>query len=669
MNSQNEKPDLTSKPLKEIKGIAKNSLRLGDTYTALFYYEEWATRKPENVSIAFRVAELYRSTKNYPKAEQWYEQVRKLEMDAFPESTFYLAQMQMSQGKYVKAKENFTNFKKTARDLPDPKYKKLTKIALQSCDFSIGYKDSTNTAVLEHLGNTINQAHVEFSPVVLDENTLVYGSLKENGINIYDVAMHDSMQIPLRKLYVAKKKNKEWVSQGELEGPFNKEGEHMGNSALSADGKRMYFTRCKKNWMNKVICELYYSDLKNGEWQPEVRMNDLINMPNYTTTQPAIGKESKKNREIIYFVSDRPGGKGGLDIWYTEYDKRKDRYKSPRNAGSKINSIADEFTPFYDIPTHKLYFSSEGKVGFGGLDVYWADGEKSRWEPAINMGLAVNSTADDFDFILNKDKKGGFLVTNREGGVALLHPTCCDDIYAFRFTEYIEIDLRGLVLSEGEKLTDYNLNIYINFDEGVSEEIKEIKERYLAQQLEIDASVFTVQLEEGYHYTIEATKEGYLNGSVEVSTQGIAESTTIETQINLPKMSEEPMVLKGILYEFNSPDLTANAKAAIDTTLYLILIQNPDIIVQISSHTDSKGTDAYNLKLSKKRAQSVVKYLKKRGIDDKRLKSQGYGESRPIAPNQNQDGTDNPTGRQLNRRTEFQIVGKVKRKIVEEDDW
>lgn len=664
---QNEIPELSEKPFKEIKGIAKNALRLGDTYTALFYYVEWATRKVDDASISYQVAELYRATRNYKEAENWYLKVKEIDPNGFVEGTFYLAQMQMSQGKYAEAKKNLEGFKRNAKDLKDPKYFKLTKSGIKSCDFAISHKDSSNTAVVEHLDNSINQPHVEFSPIIMDENTLVYGSLKEDGVNYYDVSLHDSLKIPLRKFYVAKKKDNEWKAEGELEGPFNEEGSQIGNGTLSANGSRFYFTRCKKNWMNKMICELFYSDLKNGEWQEEIRLNDLINMPNFTTTQPAIGRESKKNREIIYFVSDRPGGKGGLDIWYTEYDKRKDRYKPPKNAGAKINSAGTEFTPFYDIPTHKLYYSSDGKTGFGGLDIYKADGEKSRWEPPINMGNEINSPADDLDFVLEDSNQGGFLVTNREGGSVLLNPTCCDDIYAFKFAEYIEIDLKGLVMDSLEHLSDYNLNIYINYGLDITVDNKELKERYLAQQLSIDESRFSVQLEQGYSYTVEVTKEGYLNGSVDVSTVGITTSQTINEKINLSKIPAEPMVLKGILYEFNSADLTANAKTTIDTTLYKILIDNPNIIVQIASHTDSKGTDSYNLSLSKKRAKSVVNYLLKLGIDKKRLTSQGFGESKPIAANQHADGSDNPEGRQLNRRTDFQIVGKVKQEIIEEE--
>ena len=648
---QNENVSLADKTLKEIRATAKNALRLGDTYTALFYYEEWSRRNPENIDVAFDVAELYRATRNYTTAEIWYQKIADGNAEKYPLSLFHLARVQMSQEKYVEAKDNLLKFKKVANGVKDPAYKKLLKTDLLSCDFAISLKDSSATTVVEHLDTSINQPHIEFSPILFDENTMVYGSLKDNGVNYYKVELHDSMTIPLRKFYVAKKENEKWVAKGEFEGPFNKEGIHVGNGALSQDGNRFYFTLCQKNWQNKMICQLYLSEKTNGNWQEPTMMNEEINMPNYTTTQPAIGRESKNNQEVIYFVSDRPSGRGGLDIWYTEYNSRKKNYKSPKNAGSRINTAGTEVTPFYDNSTHQLYFSSDGGIGIGGLDVFSIAGEKSKWEEPKNLKQAINSPADDIDFKLSNDHKGGFLVSNRKGGVALLNETCCDDIYEFKFTEYININLIGRVLDSSDCVTKYNLNLYINN--------KETNEKYLVGQFQPDNCDFDVKLESGFDYTVEVKKEGYLNGSVDVSTTDIKKTTTLETVINLVKIPEKPMVLVGILYEFDSPKLTPEAKIAIDTALYVLLKQNPEIIVQISSHTDSKGADNYNMTLSHKRAQSVVRYLVLNGINEKRLRYQGYGETMPIALNENPDGSDNPEGRALNRRTDFQIIGKL----------
>lgn len=659
LSSQNEIPSTEDKSLKEIRSTAKNALRLGDTYTALFYYLEWSNKAPENISVIYQVAELYRFTRNYTEAEIWYKKVADSNLEQYPLSLFYLARAQMSLEKYTEAKENFGKFKKVSNEVKDPTFKKLLKTDLLSCDYAIGMKDSTNKAVVEHLDTSINHPHIEFSPMIMDETTLVYGSLVDEGVNYYNVALHDSMKIPLRKLYVAKKENDKWVAKGEFEGPFNQEGIHVGNSVLSDDGNKIYFTLCQKNWQNKVICQLYFSEKQGSKWQEAIKMNDQINIPNYTTTQPAIGRESKKNEEVIYFVSDRPGGKGEMDIWFTEYNTRKKVYKAPKNAGSRINTVGTEFTPYYDISLHTLYFSSDGMVGIGGLDVFSAGGEKNKWEDPVNMEKAINSPADDIDFIIAKDHKSGFVVSNRKGGVALLNPTCCDDIYEVKFTAYISINLLGNVLDSADCLTDYEIYIYINN--------KAEGEKYLSKQLKSDNCNFDINLEQGADYIVEVRKDGYLNGSKEISTKGITKSETLNTEINLTKIPEKPMVLPGILYEFNSDKLTKESQISIDTTLYLILKQNPEIIVQISSHTDNKGTEAYNLKLSKQRAESVVRYLVLNGISEKRLQYQGYGESMPVAPNENVDGTDNPEGRQLNRRTEFQIVGKINPLDVEDE--
>ena len=651
VKGQNEGNSLSDKTLKEIRATAKNALRLGDTYTALFYYEEWLRRTPERIDVAFEVAELYRTTRNYTVAEICYQKIADTHAEKYPLSLYHLAKTQLSLEKYVEAKDNFLKFKKVANGVNDPAYKKLLKNDLLSCDFAISLKDSISKTVVEHLDTSINQPHIEFSPMLFDDNTMVYGSLKDNGVNYYKVELHDSMTIPLRKFYVAKKENEKWVSKGEFEGPFNKEGIHVGNGAISEDGNRFYFTMCKKNWQNKMICQLFLSEKNNGKWQEPVVMNEEINIPNYTTTQPAIGRESKNNQEVIYFVSDRKGGKGGLDIWFTEYNSKKKNYKTPKNAGSRINTAGNEVTPYYDNSTHQLYFSSDGGIGIGGLDVYSIEGEKSKWEEPRNLKQTINSPADDIDFTLSNDHKGGFLVSNRKGGVALLNETCCDDIYEFKYTEYININLLGQVLDSTDCLTDYSINLYINN--------KEMNEKYLSKQIQFGNCDFDFRLESGFDYTVEVKKEGYLNGNAEISTVNITKSETLHTKINMTKIPVKPMVLVGILYEFDSPKLTPEAKIAIDTSLYVLLKQNPEIIIQIASHTDSKGADAYNMKLSHQRAQSVVRYLVLNGINEKRLRYQGYGETMPIALNENPDGSDNPEGRALNRRTDFQIIGKL----------
>ena len=274
MYAQYTKPQLEDKSLKEIKGMAQNALRMGDSYTALFYYEEWAVRKPESFKIIYQTAELYRSSRNYGKAEEWYLKAIELDAEKEPLSYFHLANMQLSLEKYKEAKENFLLFKKKSKDLKDRSYRKLLSNGIASCDYAMSLNDTSKAALSSHLGSSINKPHIEFSPFLYNEETLIFGSLRENGLNYYDVELHDSMKIPMRKLYVATKEGDEWVAKGELNGPFNEQNQDLGNAVLNESGDRIYFTLCQKNWQGKVICHLYFSNKGNNGWQKAVKMNE-----------------------------------------------------------------------------------------------------------------------------------------------------------------------------------------------------------------------------------------------------------------------------------------------------------------------------------------------------------------------------------------------------------
>lgn len=652
VNAQYAPPNLSDASLKEIKGTAKEALRTGDTYTALFYYEAWASEKPRDFKVVHQTAELYRQSRNYKKAEEWYLKSLSVDPDKDPTVYYYLAKVQMSLMKYDEAKENFLIFKKRLSDIKDPSYRRLTKNGILSCEFASKQNDSSKTSVVKHLNSSVNKAHIEFSPFLYDEETLVFGSLRESQLNYYDVELQDSLMLPTRKLYVAVKEGDSWEAKGELNGPFNDPEVNLGNATINLNKDRIYFTKCERNWYGKMICHLYYSDKGNKGWKEAVKMNDMINLSNYTTTQVTIGKDFKKNTELIYFVSDRPGGKGDLDIWYTEYDPRKNTYKEPRNAGSKINTAGMETTPYYDIETHRLYFSSDGHPGSGGLDVFNITGEKRKWENLINMERDINSPADDLYFSLNSTKKGGFLVSNREGGAALLSPTCCDDVYAFSFNKFIDIQYAGSVMDSLDCLKNYVVSMYIQDSSKT--------EKYLVKRMEMNDCQYTLQLQQGMRYVIEVEKDGYFNSVEEVSTEDIITSTKIEKNTNITKIPDQPMVLPNILYEYNSAELTPESMETVDNYLYKLLVDNPKIIVLLSAHTDSKGSEGYNLNLSERRAATVKNYLIKKGIDRNRLKSKGFGESKPIAPNTHPDGSDNPEGRSKNRRTELEVIGTVK---------
>lgn len=657
---------IVEKKVMQIKGLAKSAERTGNPYIALEYYKELVTLKPEKDRYLLKLADLYMYTRNYAEAAKCFKQIVDEggdDKDAkYPDAIFFLAVMQKQIGNYEEAKANLLKFKNVAKRASTPGISVLFKAELAGCDLAISYRDSSENAVVEHLPESVNNPHIDFSPIPLTQTKLVFGSLREDQEKYYYRDSIDSMELPMRKFYVAEKVDNIWEYKGEWKGPFNSPDEDVANGTFSLDSSRFYFSRCSEDWKNEVNCKIYFSEKNVTEWAEPELMDKEINLPGFTSSHPTVGRDSETKQEVIYFMSDRPGGKGGTDIWYTEYDDENNKLVKPSNAGDEINSPGAEMTPYYNVKTKTLYYSTNGKPNFGGLDIFKAVGERNKFEPSVNMGIPVNSKEDDLDFILYPNSKGGYFVSNREGGQSLYNATCCDDIYEFMYNDVIELNYCGNIIDK-ETLncvdTKTKLKIYIVDEDG----------KFLSQETDVSDCKFNVKLYPGFNYLIQTITGGYLNGKVKVSTLNLQKSDSICEDIIVEKIPTGRVVLKNIYYDFDSPDLTDIAMNSIDTTLLVILQDNPDIVVLIASHTDSKGDDGYNVRLSQKRAESVVQYLIKKGIKIERLQAKGYGETIPIAANTNEDGSDNPVGRQRNRRTEFKILGKLNQELIYDDGF
>lgn len=648
----------------ELVKLAKEAERTGEAYLALEYYKQLAVLDSSETKYLMRLADLYRHTRNYVEAEKYYQKVSDEDADGYPLALFYLGTSQKSNGKHKEAIENLNKFKKVARggSVKDPRYRKLASTEIEGCDLALLLKDSLPNTVIGSLGDRVNNPHIDFNPISLSDDKIVYGSLREDKELVYDVGMIDSTAIPTRKFYVAEKNDKNWEFWGEWDGPFNSDDSDVGNGTFSVDGNRFYFTRCAKNWQYKTICKIYFSEKTDGVWTEPELMDNQINMEDYTSSHPTVGRESKNNQEVIYFVSDREGTRGGLDIWYAQYDAKKKKFREPKNCGSKVNSMGDDVTPYYDLKTQTLYFSTNGRANIGGLDIYKTEGERNKFLDPTNMGISVNSVADDLDYTLKPSGKGGYFVSNRLGGQTLYNPTCCDDIYEFIYLNYIELIYKGNVIDKDSlKCIDgeMNISVFIVNEEG----------EYLSETVDFDNCDYMLNLRPGFDYVIEAYKDGYFDGKVKISTKNALKSDTVKKDIVIEKMPEKPIVIQKLTYEFNSALLSQDSKNILDTTLVPLLERNPDIIIEIYAHTDNKGSDDYNLKLSQLRAESVVKYLTGKGFNKNRFKAVGYGETLPLVPNENPNGTDNPENRQINRRTEFKIAGKIDPNLLIDYDY
>ena len=674
-------PSETMKYLSQqkIKGFAKKSERLGDTYSAIEYYEYLYKKNPENANLAMTLGQLYRKARNYPIAKEYYSKAYENNKDVFVDALYYQALMEKMCDDYDKAKEDFQNFLKNSKGtLLGQDYKKIVRNEIEGCNLAKHNIDSALKVAIYHLDTSINKAHVEMSPFPISSNQIIYASLKADKVNYIDL-QDASQQMPVRQIYTAKKVGSQWQSSGIFDGPFNLPDENTCNGAFSPDGNRFYFTRCHNNWKNETICEIYLSQKVDSGWSEPEKLNSEINNPKYTSTQPTIGTDSKLNAEVLYFVSDRPNKRGGLDIWYSVYDDKKMLFRTPKNAGNKINTFGDEATPYYDMNNRTMYFSSTGWPGMGGYDIFSNKGELSTWRTSTNIGYPINSSTDDIYFVVGKNKGEGFLVSNRKGGVALLSETCCDDIYEYNWLEFINIGVTGKIFAIKDSSIYQQLEHQIEKNKFINDDnpfekidplckqavnlflVSEDKEKIFIKTDTTNADGFYFfDIEPGEEYKIIIENFGLFNKELNVDTRKITKSDTIRLDaIYINILPKESIIIKNIYYEYGKTHLTDQSKTAIDTALLKVLINNPLLIVEIASHTDSVSSGDFNMKLSEKRAESVVKYLISKGIDKERLHFKGYGESKPIAPNTNADGSDNLEGRQKNRRTEFRIIGSL----------
>lgn len=642
---------------KDLKKRGNNAVLQDDYNSAIIYYTRYLKVQPKDSKVEFKLAECYRKIRNYEKAEFYYDKAYKGNPQKNATALFYYASMLKTHGEYDKAKESFTKFSKEYKG-EEKELKKLSKQEIAYCDSAKAIAAKPPKQIVQHLDTTINKVHVELSPVSISENEMLYASLRSNQ-NEYVLEGDDSANVPVRKFYSAKKENGEWKFTGEFQGgEFNVAGENVGNAAFTPDRKKMYFTRCKPNWKGIMVCAIYMTQKVDDRWTEPVKLPKTINNPNYTSTMPTVAMDLQKGNEIVYYVSNRKdGGRGGLDIWYFVYSKKSKMYKAPKNAGVKINTPKNEMTPFFDNETGTLYFSSEGWGGLGGLDVYKVTGDSKKWTERQNVGQPINSGADDIYYTISKNREEGFFVSNRTGAVSLKHATCCDDIYSYKQTSYIHLKAEGNVkelLSGGtEKNIDSAYVELYMLDKAQNTEI-------LVQSVPVDKDGnYTAHVEAGMEYKLVAKRPNYLSATDNLSTKDKMKDETFVTNFKLTKLPTHAIAIENISYEFDKSDLTASSKNILDTTIYKIMVLNPEIVVELGSHTDSKGSTEYNQKLSQKRAESVVNYLVSKGIPAQNLKAQGYGETQPVAPNKNKDGSDNPEGRAKNRRTEFKIIGTI----------
>ena len=544
--------------------------------------------------VLFKMGECYRLLNNNSKAIRSYARAISSKYKE-PEVYLRYAQVLHKNGQYSEALKNYKLYLKYNPE------NTLAKDGILACEQMDEWKKNPTRYVVKPASFLNSRKNSEFCPTFIGKNSesLVITTNRDNKINKKSSAITG---LPNNNfLFTKKNATGQWEELQLFEGEFNT-GDDEGACCFSLDGKTIYFTRCRSVKGSSLGAEIYKSVRSGAQWASPTKVV-LFNDSSISTAHPALSPDGK----YLYFVSDNKDGFGGKDIWRSEI-KSDDSYAMPENLGEEINTEADEMFPSFDAQGN-LYFSSNGHTVIGGLDIFKATQDSvSNWQNS-NMGIPINSSADDFGITFVFEQESGFFSSNRNQSKGY------DKIWSFVLPEVV-FAVEGVVIDQdGEVLQDAIVKLIGNNGTNVKQRAKK-------------DGTYRMVLEKNEQYVMLASCRGYLNQSFMLSTDSLTDSKSFKHEFELVSISK-PIQIDNIFYEFGKWDLTASSEKALEG-LVKLLNDNPNITIEIASHTDMKGNEEFNMNLSEKRAQSVVDFLVRSGIESERLTAKGYGKSKPM---------------------------------------
>ncbi|WP_316817846.1 OmpA family protein [Pedobacter nyackensis] len=597
--------------------------------------KEESPKREEYEYCVFQLGESSRKYKNFNDAEKWYEVSRDFTNPKYILSAFWYAESLRANQKFKEAIRAFNVFLDKYNVKDSYSAKAVEEIA--SCRFALSELRYPRMFSVNKLKNEINDKGSNYTPTIKGGNFYFTSSRPLHVGGKKEVLSDQNAKVTrkespyLNAIYITSGnplKEDVTIRKATVEG---KEKESAA-PAFHPNGKIAFIT----SWTgqgNKKIYQLNAMTGTSKDWSAPVELGSQINVKGFNAMQPFVTKDGK----YLIFASDRPGGAGKYDLWYAAIHI-DGVLGTAVNMGSVINTPEDEEAPYYNAATKRLLFSSNGKVGMGGFDFFESVGDFGQWSEPQNLGYPFNSSKDDLYFtpVTDNDSEG-YISSDRES-------VCCLEVFHIRreflFIKGTVLDCNTLKPLSGAVIT-------------LADSVQQFK--FTTD----DLGRYTFKVNSNRYFKLTAEKDKYFSKTLTFNHGQMAQRDTLfSPELCLtPFEIDKPIVLKDVLYEFNKAELTPDSKEKLDH-LYTIMVDNPTIEIELSSHTDSKGSDAYNLDLSERRAKSCVDYLIEKGIATNRMTSKGYGETRPVAPNELPNGADNPDGRALNRRTEFKVTKK-----------
>lgn len=592
--------------------------------TALELYQK-VLKKPEKkadlAQIKFNVAECYRYNGKNEDAITWYNQA-KAEGYANPNYLFHQGNIYLKQGKYEEAQQKFESFLAAV-----PNDKDATRL-INNCKFAVSgsldpwlytYKNEKelNSIYNDYAAMQLKYLLVFTSSRIEDKDAEVYSYDGQGFSDLYQAAYF--------------KEDKTW-SKAKKIGAISA-GQNDGVLTYCEKTKTVYFTRCNDGKSKENFCKIYeasYDDATNVFGTPKPITLSFTQKADIE--QPAVTADGSK----LYFVSRMDGGIGGTDIWYCR--NNGSGWDEPVNAGNVINTEFDEMFPV--VRDSALLFSSEGNVGYGGLDLFSSVLSNGTWSKPQNFKTPFNSSADDFYMALNSDGKSGYFSSSRKDGVG------GDDIYSFFLTP-VNLTVKGRITDTETGQPIAGATVVLTATDGTTDTTTTNANGDYVFNLGADKD-----------YKINVLNPGYFGDSRKLSTQGekfskeFSKANGQNYDFSIKRIPKTEIKIDNIYYDLDSFVLREESKPSLDK-LVKILEDTPDAFVQINSHTDERGKEVYNNVLSQNRAKSVVDYLVSKGISEGRLSAKGFGFSQPVIK-----GAKVEEEHQQNRRTAFQVIQK-----------
>ncbi len=633
-------------------------------------YIQAAQADPENIVANYRAGDFHMKTVGKDRAVGYFLNVLNLDPDFRFDILYWIGRSYQYGMEFDKALAYYNRYKTKLLEKDGYRGRDRTELPdverrMFECQNAIEFVANPAHYSIVNVGSAINSEYDDFGPVVNQDETLMVFTTRRRDGNLNQNVFSDNK--PYEDIFFSEKKNGVWQPAQNIGEVVNTEF-HSSTLALSAEGDQLFIYQDDNNG---DIFESFRKE--DGTWTFPQPMSDNINSQGFKESSMSITPDGS----VLFFASDRPGGLGGIDIYFSIKNENGEWTRS-RNLGPIINTQYDDDGPFIDYDGKTLYFSSQGRKGMGGYDIFKSvyDSAEGKWGEPENLGYPINTPDDDIYFVSTEDGKRGYYASVREDGqgftdiymVTILQEDEVSDNIASKNIEPAETEPKQPDTTEPEKVEIEPANTFlpVTLTVTVTDENNQPVDARISLVNKADKRVagksnqgtgvyaFSVTLPEPTSHTLFVEKPGYVFQNIDINLPAASsQPQELARTVSMSKLRVGTRrVLRNIYFSFNKTTFTDESYMELNK-LETMMAENAGLQIEISGHTDKIGSTAYNKDLSQRRANAVKDYLVNKGVDVRRITAVGYGEERPMASND-----DEKDGRELNRRVEFKVTGK-----------